>query len=275
MNNRWLAILLLILLALSACTTIALSERRAASWRIAKDAGWDQLPMKVSTFVLTAFIPHYIQRADTLTIYFEGDGLAWIDSTTPSFDPTPLDPVALRLAIMQPVGMAVYLARPCQYVTLENKLGCEKKYWTSDRFSPVVIEASNQAVEQLKALYKAKNVELVGYSGGGAIAALVAAKRKDVTRLITVAGNLDHEAWTKLHHSAPLSGSLNPVDSWQTLSNLTQLHFVGEVDENIPLKLTKSYIQRFKKTSHIRLIEVDHFNHICCWVEKWPELYQQ
>jgi hypothetical protein len=45
------------------------------------------------------------------------------------------------------------------------------------------------------------------------VASLVAARRHDVVRLVTVAGNLDHLAWTTLHGVSPLTGSLNPADA--------------------------------------------------------------
>jgi hypothetical protein len=72
-------------------------------------------------------------------------------------------------------------------------------------YGPVlsVISASNQAVDALKQRYGAQEIVLVGYSGGGAVAALVAARRTDVVRLVTVAGNLDHLAWTHLHSVPP------------------------------------------------------------------------
>jgi hypothetical protein len=45
--------------------------------------------------------------------YQSGDGLAWLSSDVPSSDPTPLDPLALRLALAKPARNAAYLARPC------------------------------------------------------------------------------------------------------------------------------------------------------------------
>lgn len=37
-----------------------------------------------------------------LFVYIEGDGLAYLDARTPSTDPTPADPLALRLAAADP-----------------------------------------------------------------------------------------------------------------------------------------------------------------------------
>ena len=87
------------------------------------------------------------------------------------------------------------------------------RYWTTHRFAPEVIRASDLALDRLKTLFGAQRLVLVGYSGGAAVALLVAARRHDMGQIITVAGNLDHQAWTHYHHVQALSGSLNPVDN--------------------------------------------------------------
>lgn len=266
------AIALLGYFLLPGCATINLDERRTASSHIAIDAGWQRLNLAADPFVLAAFIPPNPAKVDILSIYIEGDGLAWINSSTPSFDPTPLDPVALRLALRHP-GPAVYLARPCQYIAKKDRHSCENKYWTKSRFAPEVIEASSNAIAQLKQRFGAKKIELIGYSGGGAIAALVATRRNDVNKLITVAGNLDHATWTHIHHISPLSGSLNPADEWQLLVDVPQVHFIGGQDDNISREIATSYLTRYPEAKRPKLSIIESFNHNCCWVENWPALY--
>ncbi|WP_414683398.1 lipase family protein, partial [Methylophaga sp. UBA5088] len=145
-----------------------------------------------------------------LTIYIEGDGLAWLNRRKISSDPTPVDPLVLKLAVHD--KQAVYLARPCQYVKSDR---CDKKLWTSARFSTEVVESMNQAVTELKNQFQASSLRLIGYSGGGAIATLLAAERNDVDQLVTVTGNLDTTAWTEMQHISALTDSLNPADAWQ------------------------------------------------------------
>ena len=106
------------------------------------------------------------------------------------------------------------------------------------------------------------------------MAALVAARRKDVTRLVTVAGNLDHVLWTQLHHVAPLTGSLNPADAWQALADISQVHFVGGNDRIISQEISESYVARFPADQRPPLRVIEGFGHACCWVEQWPQLYQ-
>ena len=63
-------------------------------------------------------------------------------------------------------------------------------------------------VDALKRDAGAAKVILVGYSGGGAIAVLLAARRLDVAGVITVSADLDLAYWTQRDGLAPLSGSL-------------------------------------------------------------------
>jgi pimeloyl-ACP methyl ester carboxylesterase len=127
------------------------------------------------------------------------------------------------------------------------------------------------AVDQLKADYSAQHIVLVGYSGGGAIASLLAARRDDVSALITVAGNLDHQRWTTIKNISPLTGSLNPIDSVQAIS-APQWHFYGRQDTIIPLPTLQGY--QAKQPMNNRLIATDNGHH-CCWAEQWPTLLQQ
>ena len=70
----------------------SLEQSRTQASKLATDAGWQILTLDAGAFALAAFIPSNLTHADTLTIYIEGDGRAWINSTWPSFDPTPRDP---------------------------------------------------------------------------------------------------------------------------------------------------------------------------------------
>jgi pimeloyl-ACP methyl ester carboxylesterase len=152
---------------------------------------------------------------------------------------------------------------------------CRKTYWTDRRFSNEVIESVNQAISALKLRLGASKLVLVGYSGGGAVAALVAARRNDVAQLVTVAGNLDHRAWTSLHHDTPLDNSLNAADEWRKLQSVPQKHLIGERDEVISADVSRSYAGRFPVNHRPELITMPGFGHSCCWVDKWPEIWTE
>jgi pimeloyl-ACP methyl ester carboxylesterase len=237
-------------------------------------ASWRAQDIDAGYFVLRSYGPVPKAATNTLTIYIEGDGQAWVTESQSSDDPSPRDAVALELAIRHPEGNAVYLARPCQFITGAARQNCRQTYWTDRRFAPEVVAAMDDAINQLKVQQQAKRLRLVGYSGGGAIAALVAARRPDVERLITVAGNLDHVTWTGLHHLSPLAGSLNPVDFWQSLAGIEQVHFLGVEDRIMPVQVATSYRHKFPEDAPISLVPVDGFDHRCCWAKEWPELWR-
>lgn len=256
-------------LLLTSCSHLpSPSERATLADKLANAADWSPMVLRSTSFSLQAWVAGNARPSDVLTVYLEGDGLAWLDSATPSTDPTPLNPLALQLALKHS-GAVAYLARPCQYVASSDRQHCESKYWTSHRFASEVIDATSQALDQLKRRWGANRLVLVGYSGGGGVAALVAAKRQDVVGLITVAGNLDHAAWTKLKHLSPLTGSLNPIDFVSSLQEISQWHYVGQLDLIMPMAVAQGYAARFLPKDRPNVVTMDRFDHRCCWVDAW------
>lgn len=265
----------LALLVLSACAQIpAPAERLAHAESLATAHGWRRFEIPAGLFVLATWQPAQVSPDARLTVYIEGDGLAWIGRSIASADPTPGDPLALRLALAQPRGNAAYLARPCQFTDAEAT-GCDPAWWTGRRFSAEVVAATGQAIDALKQRFNARKLTLVGYSGGGAVAALVAARRQDVDRLVTVAGNLDHREWTTRHAVLPLEGSLNPADEVAALERVQQWHWVGGRDRVIPPELAQSFAGRFPPGRRPEVILEAEFDHRCCWVEQWPALWNR
>lgn len=261
--------------SLVACSMVASPAQRVAhADQLAQARAWQAVRLDTGPMALVAYLPRHIQASDQLTIYIEGDGLAWMSPSQPSADPTPREPMGLQLALAQPWGNAAYLARPCQYVDAEQS-GCPPAYWTEQRFAPPVVSAADQAVDQLKQRFAARELTLVGYSGGGTVAALLAARRSDVVRLITVAGNLDPSAWTAYHRLKPLTGSLSPVDVIAPLQNIPQLHLVGGQDNNVPPSLAEGFARRFNPPLAPGVQIIPQFDHHCCWVAQWPALWGQ
>ena len=217
--------------------------------------GWQQLG------------PH--SRGKPLHVYIEGDGLAWISFTRVSTNPTPLNPMGLRLALEDPAESRLYLARPCQYLMDDR---CSKKAWTSHRFSPDVMAAYDKILDKIKAEFCPSSFVLFGYSGGGTVAALLAAQRNDVSLLVTVAGNLDVDAWVKKHGLTPLNGSLNPADFMDSLSRVPQYHFLGGRDSNITPDLFFDFEKGFKPRKNLHIRIVPQCDHGCGWVSRWRRL---
>lgn len=241
----------------------------AAALRKATDAGFQQEIVEAGDFNLLT-LQRLAPEASILHVYIEGDGRAFLTRTRPSADPTPRQPVALELALRDPAPSVVYLARPCQYLPSERRHGCSSQYWTTARYADPIVCAMNHAIDTVVKRAGASAVGLVGYSGGGTVAALIAARRNDVAWLVTVAANLDHAAWTGAHGVTPLAGSLNPVDFAERLRDLPQLHLRGGRDGIVPASVTESYLAKLGHPPAARVETYADFDHDCCWPEIWP-----
>ena len=261
-------------LVLVGCSSLPTpAERKVTSDQLSEIRNWQVKMLRTARFDFISYQPEKLRKNPFLTIYIEGDGFSWISRSRISSDPTPINPVGLKLALQHPVGQAVYLARACQYTGGIDARGCDKQLWTNGRFSEKVLLGTNDAINQLKSSYGATHLQLVGYSGGGAVAALIAARRQDVVKLITVAGNLDHRIWTRVKKISPLSDSLNPVDYWMDLKGIEQVHFIGGKDRVVGSFVTDSYLNHFDSNADIKIINLPSFDHHCCWSKAWEGLY--
>ena len=270
MRRRLAALLLAVLTA--GCA----QARQDAGPDLARAAGWQWDILPAGTFDLAvAQSPRRV--GDVLTVYLEGDGFAFVGPRQPALDPTPTDPVALKLALAEPGGgPTAWVGRPCQYTLPNHGRNCRTVYWTIGRYAPEVIDAVGSAVDDLKRRHGSSQVVLVGYSGGGAVAALLAARRTDVARVITVAANLDLDYWTRRDGLSPLTGSLDPAQQpAEVLGRIPQLHFTGGRDRTVGTDVVRSYLGHLLPQAPARLVEIPDFTHSCCWVKDWRVLLSQ
>lgn len=209
-----------------------------------------------------------------LTIYIEGDGRSWVTRNRLSPDPTPRNPLALKLAVLDPSANVAYLARPCQYTPHHLSRACRPEIWSDQRFSEAVIGNMNQAIEILKTTAHAKIIHLVGFSGGGGVAALIAARRRDIASLKTVAGDLDHTALSQHHRTTPLYGSLNPKAAAYQLIRIPQLHFAGEKDHIVPPFISAAFTNEINRQGgrHAKQFVLKDATHHEGWEKVWPKL---
>lgn len=208
---------------------------------------------------------------EPVRIYIEGDGFAYMSPGVPAIDPSPNTPVALELAAVDPAPNVAWIARPCQYTMLAKvQSNCPERYWTSHRMAPDVVGAVDAAVSAVVEMTKASRVELVGYSGGAAIAVLVAARRSDVASLRTVAGNLDHAAFTRHHNVTPMTASLNAADVADQVRHIPQTHYAGGADTIVPAQLIAGFAARLGSGSHMKTIP--NATHLKGWKDVWPKL---
>jgi alpha/beta hydrolase family protein len=273
---HFISVAILLTISLSGCIALETpAARRLAADQLAARAGWLPLRLDTKNFVLTAFVPAAVDSVAVLTIYIEGDGFAWVTSSMPSADPSPRNPLALRLALRHNDNAAAWLGRPCQFVLAADWGACTVGDWTDRRFSEEVVAASDSAISVLKQRRGAQRLVLIGYSGGGAIAALVAARRSDVQRLVTIAGNLDHREWTRWHRIAPLNGSLNPPDFAAALTTIPQAHWVGGRDTIVDRRLAESFAAHFPAQFRPAIFQLPDADHSNGWIEHWPALLNQ
>ena len=262
------------LLLLAACSSAPGVEQRIASAGAkAEAAGFSGERVSAGPFVLQAFHRGLDGRAEHWHVYLEGDGKAFISSQKLSEDPTPVDPIGLDLALADPAPAVLYLGRPCQYRPQSDHRPCSSLYWSSHRFAEEVVEATASAIERLLARDTGPDagVTLIGYSGGGALAALIAARSSRIDRLVTIAAPLDLSAWTRHHGVTPLEGSLDPLSIAQRLT-MPQSHFSGLQDTVVPPTLQNTFLNRLSPTSTAKSSSIDNADHGCCWQQHWPRL---
>lgn len=275
------------LLLLTACQSV--ERRTTLATQIGERYGFQEVRYKTSTFTLygqekilkdseispLGKLQTMTGEEDTIHIYIEGDGLAWFRPGQRSGDPTPTDPIGLKLATQDEYPNVAYLARPCQYTCVEDGSRCYPLVWTDQRFSPHAVQATNEAITQLKQKYGFKRIVLFGYSGGGAIAVLVAAKRSDVAKLVTIAGNLNTGTWIRHFNLSPLEGSLDPMEFADQVKAIPQIHFVGEKDDVLPLFLYEGYMNALGHPSSAKVVIVKGQDHYSGWETRWKSLLRE
>lgn len=203
----------------------------------------------------------------TLHVYLDGDGTPWIRGRIVADDPTPRLPLTLDLMVQDPAP-SLYLSRPC-YGIEERPTACSPYLWTHGRYSAEIVASMHSALSRIVENEGIDSVVLIGYSGGGTLAMLLAPRVRQVRAVITVAGNLDIDAWTTFHEYSPLSGSLNPVAEAPLPADVVQVHYVGERDKNVPPRLVAAVARR-EVAASVRI--VPEFDHECCWRRDWVRL---
>lgn len=208
-------------------------------------------------------------KTKPLRIYIEGDGITWVSHNRLSSNPTPIKPVALELASKDNYPNILYLARPCQYRESAN---CSPEFWSSKRFSAEVVGSMNQAITNVTEHFRLDKIELIGFSGGAAIASLIASKRANVSRIITVAGNLDHPRVNQVHNVSPISESLSPINIARSINSIPQHHFVGGDDQLVPAEIAEAFaIKRGLDATKVITV-VNGLSHTIDWKAQWPTL---
>ncbi len=270
-------VFLLALLPLFGCAT---NEGNRLDRRALRQ-GLEVLAVSGGDFPLRAYVSPGARAGEgPLHLYLEGDGRPWIDGRFVAADPHGRNNVAFDLMLKDPAP-AAYLQRPC-YHRLEDRseIGsrgprrpCRPELWTHGRYSETVVSSLAAGIEGLSVELGRSDAGLVliGFSGGGVLAHLLASRIEGVQALVTIAANLDVEAWASHHGFEPLEASLNPAVEPPLPAALPQIHWLGGEDSNVPVELITAALEH---QPGARVEIIPEFNHICCWVDRWPELLE-
>jgi pimeloyl-ACP methyl ester carboxylesterase len=250
-------------LALAACASPAARiDQQAAKFGFEKEIVYG------AGFMHVAY-----RRGENLTggpvhVYIEHDGRPWLNETTVSPDPTPTNPLMLRLMALDPAS-SLYLGRPC-YFGLAATRGCSPLVWTHERYSERVVGSMAAALRRV--LPSDAELVFVGHSGGGTLAILLAERFPGTRAVVTLAGNLDVEAWAEHHGYTPLQGSLNPALRAPLNPKVIQKHYVGGRDYHVPPLIARRFAEA---RAGVQVIEHPNFDHRCCWEASWPEILKE
>jgi pimeloyl-ACP methyl ester carboxylesterase len=197
-------------------------------------------------------------------IYIEGDGHAWSGRGRPSLNPTPNNPVALKLALQDPADNVIYIARPCQFISLPAA-NCHYSVWTTKRYAALQIAAVKSIVGQIANPTQA--VVLIGFSGGGYIALSLVAEFEHVEGVITVAGNINLEVFARYH-------KIMRPDSFALPSaylSVPQLYLTGDNDRVISPALTREILKHLPQDACYKHKVFKTTDHSGPWSIPWAQ----
>lgn len=236
--------------------------------------GFTPLAVSVPPFALSALLkePPKGVAPKYLVVYLEGDGRVLTPQGVVRDDPTPAKTLVFDLAALDPAPLVLYLARIGQFQPQYAGIAYQT-YWSEGRLGPAAVQAADEAVTAIKERTGTNRIYLIGFSGGGGLACLVAARRDDVAGLVTVAGLLDHDWWTRTNNYPPLTESLNPADCAAELAHIPQIHFYGADDKLIAPALSARFadLAAFRDLTRVAVPA----GHDTGWQKAWPGLLQK
>jgi pimeloyl-ACP methyl ester carboxylesterase len=125
------------------------------------------------------------------------------------------------------------------------------------------------AAGRFREAHHLSRILLVGHSGGGTLAVLLASRLPAVAGVISIAGNLDLVEWTSRHGYSPLTASLDPAREPALDPALPQWYLLGGRDTVVTEAMARSYLARVPPGRIWRYPALDH---ACCWQRVWPKV---
>ncbi len=254
------------LLIFSACSTPAERIQQQA-----KSHKFQSQTITGNPFTHIVFNKKAFCTDNTVHIYIPGDGNPWRTRHRIALDPTPSYSLMLDLMSLDNVASAQYVGRPC-YLGQYKSDACHASHWTHERYSADIVRSLHDVLHQQLARFPSCRATLIGYSGGGTLAMLVAPQLFQVNKVITIAGNLNVDAWQKIHAYSPLQGSLDPAKQPPLPARIKQWHLIGGMDDNIPASFSRQVIQN---QPNAKILNFKKFTHQCCWKDIWPSILRK
>ncbi|AAU04280.1 alpha/beta hydrolase family protein [Rickettsia typhi] len=260
-------VLLLTSLLLGCSTTHDVANRIKHAQEIAHQNNFQMKLINGGNFTLTTF-----QRITAnhlpFVFYIEGDGHL-TDNGINSNNPTPVNLMLLKLATIDKRSNVVYIARPCQYTPLEMNSKCISDYWVDKRMGQEVVDSINNVINIIN---NGQKFSLIGFSGGGGLAILIAAQNSNVKDIITIAGNLDTEKFDKYHnYRGYLVKSLNPINYAKQVDNIPQLHLSGMNDKKVPPFIAELYV-KISSSLCVKHHTLPNISHTKGWDKVWSNI---
>ncbi|MDD3370412.1 MAG: hypothetical protein PHE27_01165 [Alphaproteobacteria bacterium] len=204
-----------------------------------------------------------------INVYIDGDSHGLVPAGGPGIDPAPDEDLTLRLAKEDPSDNVVFISHPCQF-DIDDPFCLEPPLQT-ERYGDLIWNSMNRALNYVLAVVPHPQVNLIGYSGGAATAAVMAARRYDVISLRTLAGNLDPNGNGLLHGSFPQNDFIDPMLSAYKLSKLPQEHFAGEADVFVPPFLIQNFVDAVGKSHCVKILRFPNASHKYGWESIWKD----
>ncbi len=266
--GQWVvsALLSIGLLGLGACSSTASRHNDA----LARSYGYHSEPRHSGRFLHQLYFYRITPISKELHVYIEGDGVAWLNRHTIAPDPTSHDPLMLQL-MHQDNKASLYLGRPCYGLTVRDPK-CSPHYWTFGRYAPEIIDSMASVLTTVIEQHRVERLRFFGHSGGGTLAVLLARRFPQTRSVVTIAANLDTDAWAQHHHFSPLSRSLNPAREPPVPADILQWHLAGGRDRNIPPDMLRNAVD---KTPTSLVCTLQTFGHHCCWEKIWTQVLQE
>jgi pimeloyl-ACP methyl ester carboxylesterase len=247
-----------LLLILSACATPAERIDHEAAQH-----GFTRRIVQGSEFWHVVYLNKASRPGTTQHVYLEGDGIPWRRATEVAPDPTPRHPLMLKLMALD-AAPSLYLGRPC-YHGLATLPPCSARLWTHERYSARVVHSLAAALRRLLKEDPPTGIVFIGHSGGGTLAMLLAEHFENTQEVVTLAGNLDIEAWAALHGYTPLKESLNPAMRPALSQRIVQRHYVGALDQQVLSDLAQRFATIHPKAEILEIADTDR----SCWQAVW------